>query len=373
VFDDVGAKLRWAREAAGISLSAMARMTNYSRSHLSNVESGRRRATPDLVLAYERSLEGDDVERRTLLTGLAAGVVAPMVLSEVLHGAFTDALSVRVPVDEWWSRAEAYGRDYMTFGSDELGGRLVADLVRLNQHVDDPAVWAPAARLMTVYGKTLPANEGATGAVHWYRLAALVADRSGDLPTRVWVRGRAALALAYEATELPAALELSRQAVGLAGDRPSLGRLNALVAQAQVAGVRGDRAGAAGTMELAHREFDAVGSHEQVSDFAVPEWRFWTFGSMLWSRLGDEARATQAQDSADRARPSTLPRFATHIELHRGLMLARAGDRAGGIAHAAAALDRLPPEKRSLSLRLMMAEIERTGRAPAGSATPRRS
>ena len=60
--------------------------------------------------------------------------------------------------------------------------------------------------------------------------------------------------------------------------------------------------------------------------------------------------------------PTSLPRFATHIELHRGLMLTRSGDRAEGITYARDALSKLPPERHSLSLRLMMAEIE--GLAP---------
>jgi hypothetical protein len=51
-------------------------------------------------------------------------------------------------------------------------------------------------------------------------------------------------------------------------------------------------------------------------------------------------------------------RFATHIELHRGLAMVRSGDRAGGLAYARAALDALPPERHSLSLRLMLAEVE---------------
>ena len=41
-------------------------------------------------------------------------------------------------------------------------------------------------------------------------------------------------------------------------------------------------------------------------------------------------------------------------------MLVRAGDRDGGTAHARAALDALPAEKHSLTLRMLMAEIERT-------------
>ena len=82
-----------------------------------------------------------------------------------------------------------------------------------------------------------------------------------------------------------------------------------------------------------------------------------TFTSMLLSRLGDP-RAERAQQAADRTRPATLPRFATHIELHRGLMMVAAGDRTGGVAYARAAMEALPPERHSLSLRLMLAEIE---------------
>jgi len=58
-------------------------------------------------------------------------------------------------------------------------------------------LWAVAARLMTVYGKTIPGADGAK-AVKWYRMAAEAADRSGDNGSRVWVRGRAAIALGYE-------------------------------------------------------------------------------------------------------------------------------------------------------------------------------
>lgn len=358
MISDIGASLKQARADAGLSLSKMAARTHFSKSHLANVENGRRTPTSDVVLAYERAL-GDDVHRRTLLTGLATAIVAPMVMSEALHGAFTEALTEPIPAEQWRDRAENYGRDYMTMGAAALSAHLVADMVRLQQFVNDPKVWAPAARMMTVYGKTLPANDGSRGALRWYRLAASVADRSEDTPTRVWVRGRAALALAYEAAELPTARVLADQALALS-DSPCLGRLNALVARAHVAGALGDHATAVTTMEEAQRLFDQVGSAEQISDFAIPEWRMSTFASMLWSRLGDEQRAVAAQEAADHTRPATLPRFATHIELHRGLMLAKSGDKTGGLHYAQAALERLPPERHSLSLRLLTDEISRT-------------
>jgi hypothetical protein len=64
------------------------------------------------------------------------------------------------------------------------------------------------------------------------------------------------------------------------------------------------------------------------------------------------------QEVAIRNLPASLPRFATHIDLHRGLMLARAGDRAGGVAYGREALGKLPPERHSLTLRMLLAEIE---------------
>jgi hypothetical protein len=137
------------------------------------------------------------------------------------------------------------------------------------------------------------------------------------------------------------------------------------MAHAHVAGVRGDRATSLATLREGRRVFDVAGSYEQVSDFAVPEWRMATFTSMLLSRLGDP-KATEAQDWADRTRPDSLPRFATHIELHRGLMLAKSGDLAGGVAYARGALAKLPPAKHSQSLRLMLTEVERAGSTVEG-------
>ena len=181
---------------------------------------------------------------------------------------------------------------------------------------------------------------------------------------RVWVRSRAALALAYEGAEIPTAARFAEQALALSS-RPTLGRLNALVARAHVAAAHGDAAEAVRTDEASLRVFDQVASTEQISDFAVPEWRMATFRSMLYARLGDIRRGEAAQHTADAARPATLPRFATHIELHRGLTMARAGNATDGIAYARAAMDRLPPERHSLSLRLMLAEIEATGQGSA--------
>ncbi|ROO51692.1 helix-turn-helix protein [Micromonospora sp. Llam0] len=350
---DTGETLRKARESAGVSLAKMAALSHFSKGHLSNVEAGRRTATADVVTAYEQVL-GDHMQRRGLITGLAAAVVAPAAVSELIHRGFTAALGDPAAEEQWQERAGNLGRDYMSVGAGELQDRLASDLVVLQQQLGSPVMWGLAARFLSVYGKT---TGEAQEAVRWYRLAAVSADRSGDRTVRVWVRGRAALALGYEGAALAVAQDLADQALALT-DRPSLGRLNALMAKAHVAGVRGDRTAALAHLAAARRVFDQTCSAEQISDFAVPEWRMATFTSMLLARLGDPA-AVDAQEWADRTRPASLARFATHIELHRGLMLVKSGDRVEGLRHARSALASLPPAKHSQSLRLMLREVER--------------
>jgi transcriptional regulator with XRE-family HTH domain len=353
-----GATLRALRTGSNVSLTKLAAETHFSTGYLSQVETGVRRATAEVIDAYGRVLGGDGVDRRSLLAGLLGGAVSAATMSGILAGYEHVLAAPRPDVDAWAERVESYGQDYMQLGAATMQGKLACDLIVLQTKLDSPELWTAAAKLLTVHGKTLPSADE-DGAVRWYRTAAAVADRSGCLDTRIWVRGRAALALAYEGAELSTAATLAQQALALAADRPSLGSLNATMALAHVAAQDGGQSAALELLETGERIFDQVGSDDgQISDFAVPEWRFRTFTSMLLSRLGD-TRAQVEQDRADAARPATLPRFATHIELHRGLMLVKAGDRRGGLTYARNALATLPAEKLSLSLRLMMEEIER--------------
>lgn len=301
--------------------------------------------------------EGERVDRRTFLTDLAAGAVAPVVASDLIGHGFSAALRARPSAEVWQGKLAAYGRDYMTAGAAEIQRRLAADLVVLQQQLDTPVMWDVASRLMVLYGKTFPGNDGAKAA-YWYRMAATAADRGGDLRTRVWVRGRAAIALGYEGAALPLARMFADQALAL-DPSPSLGRLNAIMGKAHAAAVRGDAGTARELLTEGSLVFDAAGSDGgEDSDYAVPWWRMNVFTSLLAARLGDERLAVQAQDAAAASLPASMPRFATHLELHRGLMLARAGDQAAGAAYARAAMAALPPEKHSLTLRMLLAEIE---------------
>jgi len=356
--------LGWSQSTLAAELCRVAERDTLTREDISRWEHGRRHPGPwwlrhlaTVLQVPMEVLERERVDRRGFLTTVAGVSIAPLVASDLLERGFAAALDGGAPsVDEWAAAVDTYGRDYMTAGAAEIQRRLAADLVLLQRQIDTPRMWAVAAKLATLYAKTFPGSDGAK-AVRWYRHAATFADRSGDLDTRIWVRGRAAIALGYEGASLGVADVLAGQALALDG-RPSLGRLNAVMGRAHVAALRGDAATALTLVSEGRRVFDTAGSDDDPSDYAVPWWRLHVFTSLLAARLGEERLAVDAQDEAAATLPESLPRFRTHLDMHRGLMLVRAGDRAGGVAQARAALDALPPEKHSLTLRMLMGEIE---------------
>lgn len=353
---ELGERLRAARTAAGLTLAQVAKYVPCSASQLSNMEAGRRAIFPDVPLAYERAVrEATDVNRRGLLTHLAAATIAPAAATELIRHGFTEALKRRPSVDEWRNRLDHYGRDYMLRGAPLVQADLTGDLVVMQQGADVPHMWDVTAKSLAIYGKT---TAGPREAIEWYRLASVAAERSGDMDTRVWTAGRAALALGYEGAALPTALRFADEALELT-DKPTGGRLNALMGKVHVLALRGQDDEARRLWDEAQRTYDAISPDDTVSDFNYPFWRFGVVASLLFSRIGDEQEADRWQTLSDRHRPSTMERFKTHIELHRGLMMARAGDQAGGVAYAEAALAALPAQKRSQSLTLMLEEIKR--------------
>jgi transcriptional regulator with XRE-family HTH domain len=357
--------LGWSQSRLATALCKVAMHETVTRETVSRWETGKRVPGPwwlrhlaTVLQVPVEILERAGVDRRHFLTDVVGVSIAQLVASDLIEHGFAAALHGGYPTaDDWGQVVDTYGRDYMILGAGEIQKRLAADLVVLQQQLDTPYHWAVGAKLATLYGKTFPGSDG-TKALTWYRHAATFADRSGDKDTRVWVRGRAAIALGYEGASLDAADLLAEQAIAL-DERPSLGRLNAIMGKAHIAAIRGDVSTAMGLLDEGRRVFDAAGSDDAESDYAVPWWRFNVFISLMAARLGAEHLALQSQDEAARTLPASLPRFHTHLEMHRGLMLVRAGDHEGGTAYAQAALDALPVEKHSLTLRMLMTEIDR--------------
>lgn len=295
------------------------------------------------------------LKRRDFVTDTAAVGFAPVIASELIGSGFTSALWDRPTPEYWEARAEEYGRLYMSLGTAEVQRQLSHDLITVQSQLDKPNVWASASRLLTLYGKTFADVPGK--AAEWYRTAVASADESGNTTARVWARAHSAMTLAYWGTALSEADTLADQALALS-ERPTLGRLNACLAKANVAALRDDAAGALKWLNQATDVLDVVGSDDPLSDYEMPEWRMAGASSLILSRIGDERRATEAQNTVFRTLPKSLPRFATHVDLHRGLLLVKSGDRQGGLSYARNALSKLPAGRHSATLRVMMNEIK---------------
>ena len=169
-----------------------------------------------------------------------SATVAVLVAHDLLSHGFKTALCKESP-DSWHEKVTQYGADYMRLGAATLRDRLSSDLIVLQRQVGNAELWDVTAKLMTLFGKTIPGNEGLQ-ALEWYQMAAEASDRSDSLETRIWVRGRAAIAFGYEGAALVEAKRFADEALQLGERRskPTLGELNAVMGRAHVAALEGD-------------------------------------------------------------------------------------------------------------------------------------
>lgn len=365
---ELGKTIRELREDRGWSQARLADEVNaHSRGFavtsdsVSRWERGIRKPAPALTAALASALQVpcttlESVNRRKLLTDVAGLAIAPAVAADLIHHGFMSALRGGPSESDWLDAVEAYGAAYMTEGAATIQARLARDMVTLQAQLEKASRWGVASKLATLYGKTFPGSDGSSAA-DWYKIAAVTSDRSGDISTRVWVRGRAAIALGYEGAALDLADRFAAEALAMS-ERPTLGRLNALMGRAHVAAIRGDRVSAYSLLNEGRRVFEyAASDGKEVSDYSVPEWRMNVFTSLLAARLGDIKLYESSRKDALAVLPSTLPRFRTHLDLHQALVLARNGDKIGGVRAASKAMKSLPPEKHSLTLRLLRDEV----------------
>ncbi|WP_424184220.1 helix-turn-helix domain-containing protein [Actinokineospora sp. G85] len=275
---DLGKALRAAREAAGVSLGAMAHRTNYSKALLGHIETGKRRVQDEHVIAYSREL----------------GV--PVA---VLYGPRLDPLRM---AHEWLARPTP-ARSHLEAGR-QIGTSLVASLeerVVTLRHLDDfvgGRDLLPVVRRELVDAQMVARDARYTDATGRRLLVAV-----GELAQLVgWVASDAGRYADAEATYL-SGVTAAREA----GDTALVGQLFSslayqmanvgnsadavLLAQSAMAGAReavpavrtllGERLAWAHARardgEQAHRALELVEDEweRRTSDDAEPEWVYW--------------------------------------------------------------------------------------------------
>lgn len=367
-----GARLRAAREAAGLSLSALASRTHYSKSLLGMVETGRREVGPEHITAYSRAL-GVSVAALTAPPGDPLRVAHEWLVTDppgMVHSAAGRRVGTNLAaemeqrvIDLRRLDDSISGRDSFPVVNKELDGARA--VLRDGSYSEDVG-----RRLLVVVGELAQlAGWVASDAGHFAEAQRIYLDghaaavTAGDRA----LAGQLLSTLAYQVADVgePAdAVLLARSAVAGATDTTPAGRALLLERVAWANARARDRDGT-------HRALDAVDDayDRRTPDIPEPDITYWldrdeidVMAGRCFVELGDGASAEPLLSRAIERYPADHVR---EIALYRTWQ-AEAYAGGGEFDAARAALAKVPDDTGSDRVRRRVREVERmvTGRAP---------
>lgn len=362
--------LRVMREAAGLSLSALAARTAVSKSHLGNLETGDRPPTPEVAEVIDRVLRaggvlielaaherggGDEMRRRALLATVAAAaslgtIEGPHALADMVRCGLLDAAGA---AEDWDGVVQDCGRRLVCDPSPLFGATLLTNLMVLRQQLEQtpargkPDLLRATAGLGQIYGLWLGNQAQLGGASHWYRTAGVLAHRSGDIDTEAYVLGRAASRGVYESWTIRETEHAVGRALALT-DRPTVGMLEAYAARVSIAAITGN---AEAGRTAVHAMLDVA---DHLAD--TPIWEgaaahertlfMWAF---LEGRVGTLDEASAVCDGAEKAL-ERMPTWLAETQVYRARAMVAAGDVQAGLELALAAVSRLTHDVRVIAV-----------------------
>lgn len=337
--DSFGAALRQLRLDRGWSLQQLAAKIRWSKSGVGMFETGERRPSIDFAIACDRALgttpilttlcglgEDDDMRRRALLGGLATAVGVGAVssyaaLADVIRREVQEAAGVG---EDWDTLIRSYQNRLVTEPSNVFGDELLASMLSARYQMTerrDPEAVRASAHLGLLYGLWM-GNVGNVATGHnFYRTAALLAERTNDPETQVYVWARTAAGGPYQGLTRATTEKHIARALSLAGDRASAGALEAHAARVQLAALTGDLAtGRTAISQMWHLADRLPATTEGPG----PAQRTASFAAYLEGRLGTLRDARRASGDADMVLAG-LPQWHAEARLYYALGLIRHG------------------------------------------------
>lgn len=221
--DDFGTRMMRLRLSRGWSLAQLARVTSISRTHLGNLETGRKNPSPTTAAVCDSALNaGGALVALSDAAGTAATAPAdPPSIDSLWHPETNPA----DPQQLWQICAQRLrelrsmaqkDRPTAVLAELELGGRSLADAAKLVAGVDGAALWLLAARYAEFTGWMAQEAGLDADAVRWTQAAARWAAHGGDADMLSYRWERRALITLYQG-DAQATIELARQASGERG------------------------------------------------------------------------------------------------------------------------------------------------------------
>jgi hypothetical protein len=281
--------------------------------------------------------QGDQVKRRALLEIIRAtigvcGIGSASALANIVRHGLLDSVDA---VEDWDAVVEDFRRRYVTDPSPEYGEALLVQLMVVRQQNIDLGATSDRLRAVAQLGQLCGLWLGDRGDVvsarGWYRSAAMVADRSGDSLTRIFVRGRALSRGVYEGCAVRETIEGVEAALSISR-KHCLGALEAHSALVYVHGLTEDLRSGRAALDNMQRVTDGLPDSE-TRKVAGPVERTATFRNYLECRVGSRRDADRAFAEADPLLRA-LPVWHAGAKLDYGRALVKDGDVAAGVGLA---------------------------------------
>ncbi|MFD8965953.1 helix-turn-helix domain-containing protein [Streptomyces sp. NPDC059568] len=342
------------RLRGGRSVRDVARLASCGKSHVSDLELGKRRPTRALAAALDAALgaDGELIALADVRPGLDPLAQAD-ALQRGLHEALAAGPLTGTSLDEVDYTVARHGRATRHRPEVRLLPELLADFgdlrLMLTGRQSAPVrkrLLIATARMAGLMALTLLKMKDDRSRA-WWRTGRAAAAAAEDRATLSWMYAQEAYQLYYSG-DLAGAVELAGRAQALAGGLPCAGPALAAPLEARAHALLGrpeETALALAAAETALGRLPAEERTESAFGYSESQLRF-HIGNAL-THLGITRRAREEQDRALELYPTADHTDRALIRLDQAMCLAADGDTAAAASHATNVIVDLTPEHRS--------------------------
>ncbi|MFF3310466.1 helix-turn-helix domain-containing protein [Streptomyces sp. NPDC002952] len=348
-FGDALRRLRGTR-----SLRDVAKLASCGKSHVSDLENGRRHPTAQTARALDDALgAGGEL---AALADVRPGS-SPLERADALQAGLEEALATGPLADssldeiEW--TVERHGRATRYRPESQHFPELLADFqdvrVLLTHHNAGPArrrLLVAAARMSGLTALTL-LKLGDERSLSWWRTARKAAAAANDRATLSWAYAQEAYQ-SYYSGDLHGAIELAVRAQHLAGGLPCVGPALAAPLEARAHARLGDTDAAPRALAEAETALDRLPAAEQIaSAFGYSESQLRFHAGNAWTHLGQTGRAREELARAAELYPASEQMDRALVALDDAMCTAIDGDPAAAATLATRTIVDLEPDHRT--------------------------
>ncbi|MEV0035323.1 helix-turn-helix domain-containing protein [Streptomyces sp. NPDC050804] len=342
------------RLRGGRSVRDVARLASCGKSHVSDLELGKRRPTRDMAAALDAALGA-----RGELIALAEvrPDQDPLAQADTLQRGLHETLTAGMPTDAGLDEIEwtvaRHGRATRYRSERELLPELLADFgdLRLMLAGRQSArvrrqLTIAVARMSGLMALTL-LKLGDNRSRAWWRTGRQAAASAEDRATISWMYAQEAYQR-YYGGDMEGAVELAVRAQHLAGGLPCAGQALAAPLEARAHALLGRAEEAAAALAVAEKALERLPAEEQIgSAFGYSESQLRFHAGNAWTHLGVTGRAREQQARALDLYPASDRTDRSLIRLDQAMCLALDGDLPAAAVHATKTVVDLAPEHRS--------------------------